>query len=141
MPPAISSNANMIVSNASLGLFGLLTLNMHMVWLRFIGGKLETRVRYSGGMVYNTFPISGGTLDSLSPFDEKILETREKYSDSTLADLYDPITMPIDLKKAHEELDKAVEELYRTKSFESDDERQEFLLEEYQKMIGTQTIL
>ncbi len=140
-PPSIPSDATMIVENASLGLFGLLISNMHMVWLRSVGGKLETRVRYSGSMVYNTFPIPDDTLDSLSPFAEKILETREKYSDSTLEDLYDPITMPTDLKEAHKKLDKTVDKLYRTESFESDDERREFLLEKYQEMIGTQTTL
>ena len=59
------SNTIMVVQGASFGLFGLLTSTMHMIWLREIGGNLETRLRYSAGVVYNTFPVPGGNLDVL----------------------------------------------------------------------------
>ena len=134
-PPTIPSNATMIVENASLGLFGLLTSKMHMIWLKNIGGKLETRLRYSAGMVYNTFPVPDSDLDILIPFAQKILDERQKHPDSTLADMYDLVSMPPELKKAHQKLDKKVEKLYRKKSFTSDDQRLEFLLDKYQKMI------
>ena len=131
----------MIVENASVSLFGLLTSKMHMVWLNVIGGKLETRLRYSAGMVYNTFPVPDGELDSLEKPARDVLDIRKKYSDSTLADMYDPDTMPPDLKKIHDGLDRAVEKLYRKEPFKSDEDRLDFLLEEYQKMISKQTTL
>ncbi len=135
-PPTIPSNATRIIPNASVELFGLLTSKMHMVWVKIIGGRLETRFRYSVDVIYNTFPIPEDSLDSLKPFAQKILEIRENYPDSTLADLYDPDAMPPDLKKAHLSLDCAVEKLYRSKPFESDQERIEFLLPKYDEMIG-----
>ena len=86
-PPAIPSDATMIMENATLELFGLITSKMHMVWLKIIGGKLESRLRYSGGLVYNTFPIPHNKLDILKVHAEKILNIREK-DNSSLADLY-----------------------------------------------------
>ena len=133
-PPAIPSDATMIMENATLELFGLITSKMHMVWLKIIGGKLESRLRYSGGLVYNTFPIPHNKLDILKVHAEKILNIREK-DNSSLADLYHPTTMPPSLLKAHQKLDEQVEKLYRKKPFESDQQRINFLLEEYQKMI------
>ena len=140
-PPAIPSNATMVIQNASIELFGLLTSKMHMIWLRTVGGKLETRLRYSAGMVYNTFPTPKGDLDSLEPLAQKILDVRGNEPNSTLADLYDPTTMPPDLTKAHKSLDVAVEKLYQDKPFESDEERLQFLFEEYSKMVSSQTTL
>ena len=135
-PPIIVSNASRIIQNADIALFGLLTSKMHMVWLRSIGGRLKNDLRYSIRLVYNTFPIPDGSLDILTPYAEKILEIRKKYSNSTLANLYDPLTMPSDLKKAHNVLDNTVEKLYRkNKPFESDSERLKFLLIQYNKMI------
>ena len=135
-PPMIPSNATMIIENASLELFGLLTSKMHMIWLRTVGGTLESRLRYSVKIVYNTFPIPNKGLSSLKKYTEKILEVREKYSKSTLDDLYEPNSMRPDLKKAHANLDREVEKLYRSKPFESDNERIEFLLSRYAEMIG-----
>ena len=140
-PPVIPSDAIMIIENATLGLFGLITSKMHMVWLRTIGGKLESRLRYSGGMVYNTFPIPNSKLDVLDKYVQEILNIRKKYPNSTLADMYDPDTTPPDLKKIHDRLDRAVEKLYRKEPFKSDEDRLDFLLEEYQKMISKQTTL
>ena len=141
LPPNIPSDASMIIENASLELFGLLISGMHMVWLRIVGGKLESRFRYSAGMVYNTFPVPEGKVDTLESHAQKILDIRKKYPDSTLVDLYDPTSMPLDLKKAHQSLDKVVEKLYRKESFESDEERIEYLLKEYQKMTNKQARL
>ncbi len=140
-PPAIPSDATMIIQNAGLGLFGLLTSKMHMVWLKSIGGKLETRLRYSSGVVYNTFPVPDADIKVLREFAQEILDARKNHSDSTLADLYNPDTMPVDLTKAHQKLDNEVEKLYRKEPFRSDDERLEFLLNEYQKMTSKQTTL
>jgi len=134
-PPIIPSNALMIVENANLGLLGLLMSKMHMLWIRTVGGKLETRLRYSAGMVYNTFPLPNSELNNLEKHVQKILDIREKYKDSTLADLYDPNIMPPELMKSHISLDNEVEKLYSKNSFESDNKRIEFLLTKYKIMI------
>ena len=137
-PPIIPANPNYIIYNAKKSLFALLTSRMHNVWARAIGGKLETRLRYSNTLCYNTFPVPKSDLKSLEPSAQEILDIRAKYPDSSLADLYDPDTMPTDLLKAHKTLDKAVESLYRKEPFTDDDDRLEFLLEEYEKLVGKQ---
>ena len=134
-PPAIPSNAAMVVQNASVELFGLLTSYMHMVWLAYIGGRLKSDFRYSAGMVYNTFPVPDSNLTVLEPYAQQILKIRDSHPDSTLADLYDPDTMPPDLVRAHRKLDRVVDRLYRKESFRSNDGRIEFLLERYYTMI------
>ena len=139
-PPVIPSDKIMCIENATYELFALLTSNMHMLWLKGIGGRLKSDHSYSISVVYNTFPVPKDYL-TLKQHGQKILEVRALYHDSTLADLYDPITMPSDLQKAHDKLDRAVEKLYRKELFKSDAERLEFLLEEYQKMTLKQTTL
>ena len=131
-PPTITSIQLYHIEDASIELFGLLTSKMHMIWLRSVGGKLETRLRYSAKMIYNTFPVPKD-YSSLKQYAQEILDIRKKYPESTLAELYG-LTMLPDLLKAHQTLDKKVEKLYRDKPFESDKERFEFLLEEYKKM-------
>ena len=138
-PPTITSIQLCHIEDASVELFGLLESHMHMVWVRSVGGKLETRLRYSANTVYNTFPVPKD-YSSLKPYAQKILDVRKKYPESTLADLYGKIMLP-DLLKAHKSLDRAVEKLYRDEPFESDEERLEFLFEEYGKMVSSQTTL
>ena len=130
-PPTIPSNLLLVIQDADLGLFGLLTSAMHMVWLYYIGGRLETRYRYSAGMVYNTFPVPDSPLNVLEPYAQTILDVRAAHPNDTLADLYDPVMMPADLVKAHRKLDRKVDGLYRKKTFDSDLERITFLLERY----------
>lgn len=132
-PPIVPSNAVYIIENASLGLFGLLSSKMHMLWLRVIGGKLESRLRYSVDIVYNTFPTPGTDLQTLEKKVSEVIKYRENYSGETLADLYDPDIMPSELKNAHLELDYAVEQLYRSEDFNTDDERIAFLLSKYEE--------
>ena len=132
-PPVIPSNKIFIIQDASIGLFGLLTSKMHMIWNQVIGGKLESRLAYSAGMVYNTFPFPEKKLDGLEPFAKRILDIREKHKGSTLVDLYNRTTMPPDLKKAHISLDCTVEKLYCSEPFKSDLQRIEFLLLKYEK--------
>ena len=112
-PPTIPSNATMIVQNASLGLFGLLISRMHMVWLYYVGGRLKGDYRYSAGLVYNTFPVPDCPLDGLEPHAQRVLDVRDIHPTSTLADMYDPVTMPVDLVRSHRKLDRAVDRLYR----------------------------
>lgn len=134
-PPTVPSHAVMIIENATVALFGLLTSKMHMFWLRMNGGRLKSDLRYATGTVYNTFPTPKSSLDVLKPFAREILMIRKAHSKSTLADLYDSTAMPDDLRKAHDRLDGAVDKLYRPEPFKNDYDRLQFLLKEYKKMI------
>lgn len=136
-PPTIPSSLMRIIENADFPLFGLLSSAMHMSWLRHIGGRLESRYRYSIGLVYNTFPTppcGNEALEALGPAARAVLDVRASYSESGLADLYDPHTMPPALRKAHLELDRAVDRLYKAKGFASERARVEHLLQLYEKM-------
>ena len=132
----IPSDDLIVVENASSGLSGILMSKMHMVWLNKIGGKLKSDFRYSIGMVYNTFPVPDAHLDTLEPYVQKILDVRGTHPKATFADMYDVLAMPNNLRKAHKALDRAVDKLYRPKPFENDQERLEFLLERYAKMVA-----
>ena len=125
----------MVLEDAEIEVFGLLTSKMHNIWLKLVGGKLKCDPRYSESSVYNTFPIPEN-IEKLKKYAQKILDVRQQYSDS-LEVLYDPLTMPSDLKAAHKALDKAVEQLYQKKPFESDQERKIFLLEKYAIMLNS----
>jgi hypothetical protein len=109
-----------------------------MKWVRIVGGRLKTDYRYSSALCYNTFPfpsISKQRKEELTKCTFRILEEREKHSDNTLAQLYDPDKMPEGLKEAHQQNDLAIESCYRSKPFESDEERLAYLFKLYEKMI------
>ena len=111
----ISTNANLIVPNASLYNFGILTSNVHMSWMRVVAGRLKSDYRYSAKIVYNNFPWPNPTSEQIEKIEstaQMILDAREKYSNSSLADLYDELTMPVELRKAHQVNDKVVKEAY-----------------------------
>jgi hypothetical protein len=132
----IPSNLVRVIENASPSLFGLITSRMHMAWMRYIGGRLESRYRYSIGLVYNPFPwpvLSPAAETQITKLAQAVLDARANYPNSTLADLYDPAAMPADLRKAHQALDGAVDKLYRKEAFSSDRERVEFLLARYER--------
>lgn len=134
---AIVSNSCMMIYDAPLWLFGLLQSEMHMTWVRAVAGRLETRYRYSAGLCYNTFPvpkISDVEKEKLTELVLNVLDIRAEEGKS-LAELYDDSKMPNRLQKAHEELDLAVEQLYRKKPFDNEQERLSFLLEMYSEMI------
>jgi hypothetical protein len=138
-PPVIPSNLIRIVENASKPMFGVLTSTMHMAWLRHIGGRLESRYRYSIGLVYNTFPwpqMSAGDEARIGALAQAVLDARSSWPGSTLADLYDPDLMPANLRKAHTALDLAVDRLYRKAPFTSERERVEHLFGLYEKMVA-----
>ena len=110
---------------------------MHNLWVKTVGGSLETRIRYSSVLCYNTFPfpnISQKQKDEITELVFAILDEREKHSQKTLAQLYDPDKMPEGLKKAHHNLDITIEQCYRSKPFESDEERLEYLFKMYEEM-------
>ncbi len=137
-PKIISSNANWVLPSNDYYLFGVLTSAMHMVWIKTVGGKLKSDYRYSGSMVYNTFPwpvdVAEKKKSAIVSCVEKIFDIRKSYPDSTLADLYDPEAMPPDLTNAHHDLDRAVEKCYRARPFADDQERLAFLFEMYEKL-------
>ena len=111
----ISSNATQIIPNATLYHFGVLTSNVHMAWMRVVCGRLEMRYRYSKEQVYNTFPWPTPTESQVEKIEQTvqtILDARAKYSGSSLADLYDEVAMPTDLRKAHQDNDRAVMQAY-----------------------------
>ena len=111
-----------------------------MAWLSYIGGKLKSDPRYSIGLVYNTFPWPETTHNQrvqIEALAQAVLDARAlpKNATSTLADLYDPDTMPAELRRAHRDLDLAVDRLYRRTPFASDRERVEHLFTLYQRLV------
>ena len=137
----ISSNLNMMVPNATLYEFGILTSEMHNDWMRTVAGRLESRYRYSATLVYNTFPwpeASEPKRKHIESLAEEVLLIREDYPDKSLADLYDPDKMPAPLLAAHKALDRAVEALYRDRPFRDASERLEHLFARYEKLIAAE---
>lgn len=111
----IATNANLIVPNATLYEFGILTSNVHNAWMRVVAGRLKSDYRYSASIVYNNFPWPNPTKEQQAKIEntaQSILTAREKYKDCSFADLYDEVTMPPELRKAHQLNDKAVMEAY-----------------------------
>ena len=132
----IISDAAQAIYDANLFVLGLLCTRMHVVWTGAVGGKLETRYRYSS-LVYNSFPfpkISAEKKAEIEAAAEDVLVTREFYPDKTLADLYDPDKMPQDLREAHARLDDIVESCYPGYPFANDEARLECLFKLYEKM-------
>lgn len=134
-PEHIPSVDIRIIRNASLYHFGLLTSLMHMIWTKYICGRLKSDYRYSKDVVYNNFPFPKDVSDKdkkqVEQKAQNVLDTRAKYKDSSLADLYNPETMPPDLTKAHNELDKAVDLCYGKQNFKTEAERMSFLFNLY----------
>jgi len=136
-PPTIPSDLVFIIENADPHIFGIVTSRMHMAWLKYIGGKLKSDPRYSIGLVYNQFPwppLSPENTRNISNLALAVLDARQAHSGETLAALYDPDTMPPNLRKAHQALDEAVDKLYRKEPFRTDRERVEFLLARYEAL-------
>ena len=111
---------------------------MHMAWMRQVCGRLESRYRYSNKLVYNNYPWPQAVTDkqraAVEAAAQAVLDARAQYPTSTLADLYDPLTMPAPLLKAHQHLDRAVDRCYRPEPFPSDRHRVEYLFALYEKL-------
>lgn len=125
------------IYDAPKWLFAILTSKMHMAWVKTVGGRLKTDYRYSTRLCYNTFPFptSGEAQKAeLAGRAQDVLDLREEHFDMTLAEMYNPETMPEDLREAHRRLDLAVERCYRPEPFTSDEERLECLFKLYVKM-------
>ena len=111
----IATNANLIVPNATLYEFGILTSNVHNAWMRVVAGRLKSDYRYSATIVYNNFPWPNPTKEQQAKIEktaQAILAARAIYKDCSLADLYDDVTMPPELRKAHQLNDRAIMEAY-----------------------------
>ncbi len=134
----ITSNLCFLIPNATLYLFAILTSEMHITWMKYVCGRLESRFRYSKDIVYNNYPFPENINDKqkqkVETAAQAVLDTRAKYPDSSLADLYDPLTMPPDLVKAHQILDKAVDLCYRPQPFVNELNRIEFLFSLYEAL-------
>lgn len=141
--PADLLDSNVIISDLLFGIYdaplwnlSLITSSLHLLWIATVCGKLETRYRYSNALGWNTFPIPQLTDKNkadLTRCAEEILLTREAFYPATIAELYDPDTMPGDLRQAHERNDEVLERIYIGRRFRNDTERLEKLFELYTK--------
>jgi hypothetical protein len=134
----IAANDLQLVPNASLYEFGVLSSAVHNAWTRVTSGRLESRIRYSVKFTYNNFPwpmeVSAKQKAVIEGAAQRVLDARAAFPKASLAELYDPLTMPPELVKAHQALDRAVDAAYGRKSFGSDAERVAFLFEQYRKL-------
>ena len=111
----ICGDANNLIPDASLYHFGVLESNVHMAWMRAVCGRLKSDYRYSNDIVYNNFPWPTPTDEQKAKIEQtaqQILDARALYPDSSLADLYDELTMPVELRRAHQQNDRAVMQAY-----------------------------
>jgi hypothetical protein len=134
-PTVIASNKLQIIPGATLLYFGILTSAMHMAWMRAVGGRLKSDYSYSPS-VYNAFPwptMTDAQAAEVSRLARAVLDARDAFAGSTLEVLYDPDSMPPELRRAHIALDKAVDRLYRRASFAFERERVEFLFDMYER--------
>ncbi|HEU5053262.1 MAG TPA: DNA methyltransferase [Hanamia sp.] len=136
-PEVIASNQVYIIANANSHTFGIVTSIMHMSWVKAVCGRFKSDYRYSAGIVYNNFPWPENPTQkqkkTVEDAAQHVLDVRAKFPDSSLTDLYDPNTMPPELVKAHQALDKAVDLCYRPQPFINETKRIEFLFELYDK--------
>jgi hypothetical protein len=138
-PDTVITHLAHAIYDGTLVDFSFLVSRLHLVWVTTICGKLETRIRYSSNLGWNTFPVP--TLTEKNKADltrcaEDILLAREAHFPATIADLYDPDKMPADLRDAHERNDEVLERIYIGRRFRNDTERLEKLFELYTKMIA-----
>jgi len=139
----IIPNSARVIFNPEPYVFGVISSKMHMSWVKAVAGRLKTDYRYSAGVCYNAFPMPNLTekqKETLTTHVYNVLEEREKHSEKTMAQLYDPDKMPDGLREAHHHLDMAVERCYRSKPFTSDEERLEYLFKLYEKMTSEESV-
>ncbi|MEP7223035.1 MAG: type IIL restriction-modification enzyme MmeI, partial [Novosphingobium sp.] len=138
-PPMIPSNKLRLLPNASLWEFGILTSRAHMAWTAHIGGRLKSDFQYGIGLNYNTFPwpdVTPAQREKVEALAQAVMDARLAHPTSSLADLYDPDTMPADLRRAHAALDTAVDRLYRPGPFTTDRDRVEHLFGRYEALVN-----
>ncbi len=137
-PEDISHDSGLMIEGADDYLFGVLQSAMYNTWVRSVAGRLKSDIRISAAVSYNAFPFPDDSdksgRDRIAASARGVLEARGLYWDSTLADLYDPLTTPVELVKAHEKLDAAVDALYRVEKFSGEADRLEFLFARYAEL-------
>ncbi|MCC6493280.1 MAG: hypothetical protein IT424_09685 [Pirellulales bacterium] len=137
-PSVIASNLTLVVPRAGLFHFGVLSSAMHMAWVRQVAGRLKSDFRYSAKLVYNNYPwpqdVSDAKRQAVEEAAQGVLDAREAHPEATLADLYDPLSMPANLARAHARLDRAVDKCYRSQPFVSERNRVEYLFNLYQQL-------
>lgn len=134
----VATNSAGVIYDAEPWLFALLESKMHMAWIRTVCGQLETRIRYSSTLGYNTFPIHTlveAEKDALNKSARRILLARAAHPEKTLADMYDPDKMPADLREAHDENDHLVDSLYKKGGFTNNEDRLAALFNLYEQMV------
>ena len=135
----IAGDKLFMIQNGTLYDFGVLTSNVHMAWMRTVAGRLKSDYSYSNTIVYNNFPWCNPTQSQRAKIEKTaqgILDARALYPDSSLADLYDEATMPIELRKAHRANDRAVMEAYGFwGKLNSESECVAELMKMYQKLV------
>lgn len=133
----ICGDANMLVAGATMYDFGVLSSRMHTCWLAYVGGRIKSDFRYSARIVYNNYPWPEGPSekqkDAITKSAIAVIEARRNYPTACLAELYDHLSMPPALTKAHQDLDKAVDKAYGNVSFESDGARVSYLFQLHEK--------
>jgi hypothetical protein len=126
-----------LINQATLYHFGVIVSSMHMAWMRTVSGRLKSDYQYSVKITYNNFPWPNATAAQIESIEAKakaVLDARAVHTGSTLADLYDPLSMPANLADAHAALDRAVEKAYTKAAFAGDPERVSFLFKLYEEM-------
>lgn len=138
----IIPNSAQAIYDPEAWIFGVISSRTHVAWAKSVAGRLRNDIRYSSVLCYNTFPfpeITPKQKESLTSHVYNILEEREKYPEKTIADLYNPDMMPEGLRAAHKYLDLAIDQIYRTKPFENDEDRLAHLFKLYKEMIIRET--
>lgn len=137
-PEVLCSNKLRLATDASLYHFGIMTSKMHMVWVRYVCGRLKSDYDYSIRIVYNNYPWPESNSKQKEQVEEAskiILEARSNHPEMSLAELYDPILMPEDLLNAHHRMDKIVDKIYKPSGFKNDNERIAWLFEKYNDLL------
>ena len=137
-PHDITNPSILVIPGASIYHFAILSSTMHMAWMRQVCGRMKSDYQYSNTIVYNNFPwpedASEAQRVKVEEAAQAVLTAREQFPCSTLADLYDPVSMPPKLAKAHETLDRAVDRCYRKEPFTTDRQRVEYLFAQYEAL-------
>lgn len=136
-PEVLCGNKLRVVEEGGIYAFSILNSTMHMAWMRAVAGRLESRYQYSISIVYNNFPWPEPNelqREAIERAGVGIVDARKLYPESSLADLYDPLTMPVELRKAHEANDRAVDAAYKFKGAKTDPGRTAFLFGLYERL-------
>ena len=134
-------NSANVIFDPDIYIFGVISSRMHNLWVNAVAGRLESRIRYTTGICFNSFPfpnISDSQKNIITNSVFEIIDERETHSEKTIAQLYDPNKMPKQHLSAHMELDFVIEQCYTKKHFKDDDEKLEHLFKLYEEMVRTE---